>query len=210
MKKLILATNNRHKIAEIREILEGLDVDIYSAADFEDFPEIVETGATLEQNAILKARSVWNKYRLPCLADDTGLEVAWLDGAPGVYSARFDGPGCTYDDNNRKLLGLLEGVGIEKRAAVFKTVIAFVDENGAACAVEGTLEGHIGFEPRGKHGFGYDPVFVVGDRTLAEMTPEEKNSISHRSLALRKIRPIILKAFSNADSSGVESSDPTH
>jgi len=210
MKKLILATNNRHKIAEIREILEGLDVDIYSAADFEDFPEIVETGATLEQNAILKARSVWNKYRLPCLADDTGLEVAWLDGAPGVYSARFAGPGCTYDDNNRKLLGLLEGVGIEKRAAVFKTVIAFVDENGAACAVEGTLEGHIGFEPRGKHGFGYDPVFVVGDRTLAEMTPEEKNSISHRSLALRKIRPIILKAFSNADSSGVESSDPTH
>jgi len=209
MKKLILATNNSHKIAEIREILAGADLEILSAADFDDFPTIEENGETLEENAALKAETVWKRYGLPCLADDTGLDVAYLDGAPGVYSARFAGPGCSYDDNNRKLLRLLGIIGIEKRAAVFKTVIAFVDEKGAVCTVEGTLEGYIGFEPRGQYGFGYDPLFVVGDKTLAEMNPDEKNSVSHRSIALRKIRPIILKAFSGADTNSVGSSDPT-
>lgn len=201
MNRLILATNNRHKIAEISRILQGIDVAIFSADDFDDFPQIEEIGETLEENAILKAKTVWEKYRLPCLADDTGLEVAYLNGAPGVYSSRFAGPGCTYDDNNRKLLQMLEGINAEKRTAIFRIVMAFADENGIVSAVEGTLEGRIAFEPRGKHGFGYDPVFLVGERTLAEMTPDEKNSISHRGEALKRIKPIILMAFSVSERS---------
>jgi len=195
-KKLVLATNNIHKVTEIQEILEGLAIEIRSASDYDDFPQIEETGGTLEENAFLKATAVWKKYRLPSLADDTGLEVERLDGAPGVYSARFAGPGCSFADNNRKLLGLMEGLSIGQRSAVFKTVIAFVDKAGKSYAVEGSLKGQIGFEARGQYGFGYDPIFVVGGRTLAEMTPEEKNRISHRSEALRRIRPIIIRAFS--------------
>jgi XTP/dITP diphosphohydrolase len=198
-KKLILATNNRHKISEIREMLSGVELQILTSSDFKDFPDVEETGETLEKNAVLKAIAIWEKYGLPCLADDTGLEVRYLEGAPGVYSARFAGPGCSYDDNNRKLLGLLENVERNKRAAVFRTVIAFVDGAGKIHVVEGTIEGRIAFEPRGKHGFGYDPVFEVRDRTLAEMTPKEKNSVSHRGLALQKIKPILLRAFSNID-----------
>ena len=196
MRKLILATNNKHKISEIKEILRGIDLQMYSAADFDDFPDVEETGETLEENALLKAKAIWDKYGLPCLADDTGLEVAHLNGAPGVYSARFAGDGCSFDDNNRKLLGMLRGVPREKRAAIFKTVIAFVDVKGRARTVEGTLAGYIGFETRGIYGFGYDPVFMVGDRTLAELTPKEKNRISHRSAALKKIKPIIIDALS--------------
>lgn len=196
MRKLILATNNKHKISEIKEILRGIDLQTFSAADFDDFPDVEETGETLEENALIKAKTIWNKYGLPCLADDTGLEVSHLNGAPGVYSARFAGDGCSFDDNNRKLLGMLRGVPREKRTAIFKTVIAFVDDKGRARTVEGTLAGYIGFETRGAYGFGYDPVFMVGNRTLAELTPKEKNKISHRSAALKKIKPIIIEAFS--------------
>jgi len=195
-KRLVLATNNIHKVTEIQEILEGLAIEIRSASDFHDFPKVEEIGKTLEENAILKATAVWQKYGFPSLADDTGLEVDYLGGAPGVYSARFAGPECSFDDNNRKLLGLLKGVGQEKRTAVFKTAIAFADGMGTIHTVEGTLEGYIGFEARGNFGFGYDPIFVVGRRTLAELTPVEKHRISHRSAALRRIKPIIVKAFS--------------
>ncbi len=210
MKRLILATNNRHKIAEISDILKGLNLKILSASDFDDFPDVEETGITLEDNARLKAMAVWGTYGIACLADDTGLEVAHLNGAPGVYSARFAGDGCSFDDNNRKILGLLDGVPLEKRAAVFKTAIAFIDENGEGHTVEGTLAGYIGFKTRGTYGFGYDPVFMVGGRTLAELTPDEKNRISHRSAALKKIEPIIIEAFSCPNNRGVGSSDPTH
>ena len=196
-KQLILATNNKDKIFEISKILEGLDIEILSAGDFDDFPDVEETGETLLENAVMKAKSVFEKYGLPCVADDTGLEVDYLNGEPGVRSARFAGEGCSYADNNKKLLKLLEGVPSEKRSARFKTVIAFADFEGKIHTVEGVLKGIIGLEPKGGYGFGYDPLFTVADRgmRLAEMPPEEKNRISHRGRALEKIRPIILRAF---------------
>jgi XTP/dITP diphosphohydrolase len=198
MNKLLLATNNRHKIVEIKEILEGIELEILSASDFDDFPEVEETGKTLAENAILKARTIWDRYRLPCLADDTGLEVDYLHGAPGVYSSRFAGEGCSYDDNVNKLLSMLEGVPPADRTAMFKTVIAFADARGEIHMVEGVLEGIIGSEPKGTFGFGYDPVFIVSGMNvaLAELPLEEKNKISHRGRALARIKPIIKKAFS--------------
>jgi len=196
-RKLILATNNKDKIFEISKILDGLDIEILTAGDLDDFPDVEETGATLADNAILKAMSVYKKYGIPCVADDTGLEVDYLGGAPGVISARFAGEGCTYDDNNEKLLRMLQGVPTEKRCARFKTVIAFADSEGKIHTVEGVLAGIIAEDRKGKYGFGYDPVFVVPERgvRLAELAPEEKNRISHRGRALEKIRPIILEAF---------------
>lgn len=196
-KKLILATNNKDKIFEISRILRGLDIEILSAGDFDDFPEVEETGETLVENATLKARSVYERYGLPCVADDTGLEVDYLDGRPGVISARFAGEGATYDDNNTKLLKLLDGVTSEKRSARFKTVIAFADFEGEIIAVEGVLEGFIGSERKGSYGFGYDPLFILPESGLhlAELPPDEKNKISHRARALEKIKPIIIEAF---------------
>lgn len=198
MNKLILATNNRDKIEEIKNILEDLDLEILSAADFDDFPEIEETGKTLAENAILKAETIRDRYGLPCLADDTGLEVDYLDGAPGIYSSRFAGERCSYEDNVNKLLSTLEGIPPAKRTARFKTVIAFADIDGKICTVDGVLEGIIGTEPKGAFGFGYDPVFVVEGMkvALAELSPAEKNRISHRGCALAGIKPIIIKAFS--------------
>lgn len=197
MKKLILATNNRHKISEMSAILDGLDIQILSANDIPDFPEIEETGETLADNATLKVQAVWEQYHLPTVADDTGLEVDYLDGAPGVYSARFAGPGCSFDDNNRKLLALLSDVPADKRTARFKTVIAFMDNSGVLHLVDGLLEGAIAESPRGVNGFGYDPVFIVSgtDKTLGEFNTAEKNKISHRGRALSKIRPIIIKTL---------------
>lgn len=208
MKKLILATNNRDKIEEIRSILADVELEILSASDFDDFPEVEETGKTLEENAILKAGAIRDRYRLPCLADDTGLEVDYLDGAPGIYSSRFAGEGCSYDDNVNKLLSMLEGIPQAKRTARFKTVIAFADARGEIHTVDGVLEGIIGVEPKGTFGFGYDPVFVVAGMNvaLAELSPAEKNRISHRGRALAGIKPIIIKALSR----GVGSSDPTN
>jgi XTP/dITP diphosphohydrolase len=201
MSKLILATNNVHKISEISDILAGVGIEILSARDLPDFPHIDEVGETLEENALIKARAVWHRYRLPAVADDTGLEVDYLDGAPGVYSARFAGPGCSYDDNNRKLLGLLERVPLEKRIAKFKTIIAFIDRAGREYAVEGTLEGRIATIPAGDNGFGYDPIFfaIEAGRTLAELPAAEKNRISHRSRALAEIRPILIHSLSGID-----------
>jgi XTP/dITP diphosphohydrolase len=197
MSQLILATNNQHKIAEISAILAGEDIEISSASDFDDFPHIKETGETLVENALLKARTVWDKYRLPALADDTGLEVDYIHGAPGVYSARFAGPTASFDDNNRRLLRLLEGVPDDLRTARFKTVIAFIDSQGNPHSVEGVLEGRIANQGAGDFGFGYDPIFVVEQtgRTLAQFPPREKNSISHRARALAKIQPIVLRAL---------------
>jgi XTP/dITP diphosphohydrolase len=195
MSKLIIATNNIHKISEISAILSGSGIDILSARDFPDFPQIEETGETLAENALLKAQAVWEKYRLPSVADDTGLEVDYLHGAPGVYSARFAGPNCTYDDNNNRLLELLRDVPFEFRTARFKTVIAFFDKAGEGNQAEGILDGHIGTEPAGDYGFGYDPIFLVEGtgRTLAQFPPQQKNQISHRGRALAAIRPIILR-----------------
>jgi XTP/dITP diphosphohydrolase len=187
--ELILATNNRHKIAELTALLEGAGVTILTKADFPDFPEIEETANTLAQNALEKSRTIFRKYGIPAVADDTGLEVDCLGGAPGVYSARYAGEGCTFADNNRKLLHELEDVPVERRRARFVTVIAVTYADGEIC-LEGDVHGYIATEPRGDSGFGYDPVFVYQPlgKTFAEIGPKAKNAISHRAVALGKFK----------------------
>jgi len=192
--KLVLATNNKDKIREMKNLLEDLPVEIMTSKDFNDFPEIEETGTTLEENAILKAEGIFRVTGLPSLADDSGLEVDYLDGAPGVYSSRYAGPGCTYDDNNRKLLAEMTGVPRERRAARFRCVIAICFAEGDTQIVEGKAEGYITEEKStATHGFGYDPVFFYPPhgKTFAELTLDEKNKISHRGLALRAAKEIL-------------------
>ena len=194
---LIIATNNRDKLVEIKDILEHTDIEILSAADFDDFPDVEETGATLEENALLKARAVWDKYHLPCVADDTGLEVDCLDGAPGVFSSRYAGENATYDDNCRKLLSEVSKASSTNRAARFRTVMAFIDSEGVSHTADGIIEGEIIDTKRGNNGFGYDPVFLEPSRgkTLAELDASEKNKISHRHNALVNILPVIIEKF---------------
>ena len=193
MSKLIIATNNKDKLKEFKHILRDTGIEILAAADFTDFPDVEETGSTLEENALLKARAVYDKYRLPCVADDTGLEVDCLDGEPGVYSSRYAGEDASYDDNCRKLLSVIALEPLDNRKARFRTVMAFIDKQGQAHTAEGIIEGEIIDQKRGHNGFGYDPVFLVPDlgKTLAELSPDQKNKISHRHNALINILPII-------------------
>ncbi|MEP0828747.1 MAG: XTP/dITP diphosphatase [bacterium] len=192
--QLLLATRNKDKIKEIRQALADLPLTILTSDDFLDFPDIEETGATLEENAILKAKGIYQHSGFPSLADDSGLEVDYLKGAPGVYSSRFAGPGCTYDDNNRKLLQELKGVPAEKRTARFRTVIAIAWSISDIDVVEGRVEGVIAAEKAGNSGFGYDPVFYYPPvaKTFAQMTLEEKNAVSHRGRALLAARGKII------------------
>lgn len=185
MDKLVFATNNPHKLEEVRAIL-GSDVEVLSLRDIGCAADIPETADTLEGNALLKARFVASRYGVDCFADDTGLEVAALDGAPGVYSARFAGPGCTPADNVRKLLGLMQDA--DDRSARFRTVVALI-RGGKEYCFEGMVGGTIARTPAGCGGFGYDPVFVPEgyDRTFAELPPAEKNRISHRARAVAKL-----------------------
>jgi len=191
--QLVLATHNKDKIREIKNLLEKLPIEIKTYLDFPDMPDINETGDTLEENAILKARGIAAYTGMAALADDSGLEVEALDGRPGVYSSRYAGPGCSYDDNNRKLLKELENVPSEKRAARFRTVIAIAWDKDKVETVEGRAEGIIIETKKGVSGFGYDPVFYYppAGKTFAEMTLDEKNSVSHRGLALLKARDLI-------------------
>lgn len=185
MKKIVFATNNKHKLEEIRKITNGT-LQILSLSDIHCTEEIEENGVTLEENALLKARFVKEKYGYDCFADDTGLEVETLDGAPGVYSARYAGEACNPVDNMRKLLTVLQGV--ENRNARFRTVIALLID-GEEHLFEGIVKGKIIEEKRGKAGFGYDPVFMPDEykQTFAELGNEVKNQISHRALATRKL-----------------------
>ncbi len=190
----MLATNNRHKAAELQALLSDVGVKLRTLAEFPDAPEVVEDGTTCEANAIKKATAIANHTGLPAMADDTGLMVEALGGRPGVYAARYAGEQATYEDNCRKLLGELQGVPVAKRGARFVTVVAFVPRPDAqAQVVEGALDGVIAEQPAGTYGFGYDPVFVVPElgKTLAQLTSEEKNRISHRARALAKVREIL-------------------
>lgn len=182
--RLVVASKNPDKIAEIEEVLGGLGLvsEVVQGLDWDD---VEETGDTLEANALLKAHAVVKATGLPVIADDTGLEVAALDGKPGVHTARFAGPEATYEDNVNLMLETLEGV--EDRSACFKTVVALVFPDGVEVLAEGSLEGTIVGERRGERGFGYDPVFEVDGRTLSEMSAEEKNELSHRARALRAL-----------------------
>jgi len=185
--RLVLATRNRHKVEEISTLLTGLPVEILSFHDMPGLPEVVEDGATLEENAIKKAEAVARATGLPSLADDTGLEVEALDGAPGVFSARYAGPEGDYEANNTRLLAELGDTPAAARRARFRCVVALAMPGRETRVVEGRTEGTIIETPRGSSGFGYDPLFVPDghERTYAEMTGDEKNAISHRGKAVR-------------------------
>lgn len=191
--KLLLATGNAHKARELSAMLAGSGLELKTLADFPEVPAVVEDGRTLIENAVKKAVEPAMRTGLWTLADDTGLEVEALDGRPGVYSARYAGPECDFAANCRKVLGELEGVPGPRRAAVFRTVVALASPDGRAQVREGRLEGRIASSPVGKNGFGYDPVFFVPDegRTLAQLSDEEKNALSHRALALKAMLPVL-------------------
>ncbi|MCD5409013.1 RdgB/HAM1 family non-canonical purine NTP pyrophosphatase [Candidatus Bipolaricaulota bacterium] len=189
--KVLIGTRNPHKLEEIRRILGDIPGIEWLTFREHPFPEVEETGTTLEENARLKAVSTAQATGLPTLAEDSGLEVAALGGAPGVLSSRFAGVEKDYRANNEKLLELLSGE--ENRRARFRAVAALALPDGRSWLTEGILEGEIATSPRGAHGFGYDPLFIpVGEtRTLAELSPEEKDRISHRRRALERLRPLL-------------------
>ncbi|MFZ5516857.1 MAG: XTP/dITP diphosphatase [Candidatus Zhuqueibacterota bacterium] len=190
--KIVLATRNRDKLREIQEIFKSLPLEIITMDYYPNIPEVIEDGATLEQNAIKKASEVHNATGLLAVADDTGLEVDYLDGRPGVYSSRFAGENASYDDNVNKLLATMQGVPDEKRLARFRCVISIIG-NGIHELVEGSCPGVILTGKRGSGGFGYDPVFFVPryNQTFAEMSLALKNEISHRGQALRLAKAVL-------------------
>jgi XTP/dITP diphosphohydrolase len=197
--RLVLATRNAHKVTEIARLLDGTGVEAVPADAVPGAPEVEEDRPTLEGNAAKKAETLARFAKSWALADDTGLEVDALGGAPGVYSARYAGEGCSYEDNCRKLLAAMQGIPEGKRGARFRTVMALSSPEGKTQMMDGSLEGTIAAAPRGNNGFGYDPVFVLKDgRTLAELGTKEKNDISHRGTALRKILPVIVKSLAVA------------
>ena len=195
MKSLVVATRNRGKLKEIWAFLDGLVDTVTCVADFEGFPEIVEDGATFEENALKKAREAMRFTGLPALADDSGLVVDALDGRPGVYSARFAGDGADDAANNRKLLAELDVVPHGLRQCAFVCSMAFVMPDGGEQIFTGRVGGRILDHGQGDGGFGYDPLFLVDgfDRSMAELSIEEKNRISHRGQALRQFREFLGK-----------------
>lgn len=191
--KIVLATANRDKIHELKHALEGLPLSILTRDDFPGLPEVIEDGSTLDENARKKALALCKATGLPAIADDTGLEVDALDGEPGVRSSRFAGEDVTYSENVAELLRRMEGVPEAERTARFRCVLALVEPSGAETFVEGACDGTILTAPRGDGGFGYDPVFLVPSmkKTFAELTTEEKNRISHRGLAVQRMRKVL-------------------
>jgi XTP/dITP diphosphohydrolase len=187
--RLVVATKNPDKLVEVRAVL-GSAVPSVVLVDGLEWPDVDETGDTLEANALLKADAVLAATGIAAVADDTGLEVDALDGEPGVHTARFAGPAATYADNRAALLRALSGR--EDRTARFRTVIALVTPDGGRHTVEGVLEGSIATAERGSQGFGYDPIFEVDGRTLAEIGLDEKNRISHRARALRALVDLLV------------------
>ncbi|OAN62996.1 non-canonical purine NTP pyrophosphatase, RdgB/HAM1 family [Balneola sp. EhC07] len=185
MDKLILASRNKNKIEEMKQLVAHLGIDVFSALDFPDLEEVEEDKPTLEGNALKKARYVNQQTGIPALSDDTGLEVEALDGAPGVYSARYAGENASYQDNVLKLLEALKGK--ENRAAQFRTVVALVDGD-QEWTFEGVCKGKIIEDQIGKKGFGYDPIFMPNEfaETFAQMDPNIKNLISHRGKAVQR------------------------
>ena len=193
MKKLVVATRNPHKVRELSELLAGEGVELVSLADFPGAPAVAETGEDFRENAVSKALAAARHTGLTALADDSGLEVDALDGAPGVRSARFAGPEATDAANNRKLLELLAGVPREGRRARFRCVLALADPDGTVETVEGRCEGRIAEAPRGQGGFGYDPLFEEPQTglTFAEMDSRTKHRYSHRARAAEALKPLL-------------------
>jgi XTP/dITP diphosphohydrolase len=191
--ELFLATRNEGKIREIRELLKGCNTRIISLRDYPDAPEVVENGQSYRDNALKKARFFARWMGKLTLADDSGLEVDYLKGKPGVFSARYAGEVANDRENIRRVLRELEGISPPKRGAVFRCVMALVAPWGDEEVVEGECRGWIGLEERGEKGFGYDPIFVIPryGKTVAELTLAEKNRLSHRGKALKKLIKIL-------------------
>lgn len=193
--KIIFATGNENKLREIRQITENMGIEIVSMKDAGYYTEVEETGTTFEENAYLKASAIAKKCNLPTLADDSGLEIDYLNKEPGIYSSRFMGEDTPHSVKNAELLRRMEGVPDEKRTARFVCAICFVRPDGSSETVRATMEGRVAYKSAGKNGFGYDPIFFLPERgcTSAELSPEEKNAISHRGKALRMMRDILEK-----------------
>lgn len=203
-RKLVIASRNPGKVAEMRRFLEGLGIVVLGLDAFPNIPEVQEDGSTFTENSLKKARAVAAYTGLPAIADDSGLEVDALAGQPGVYSARFAGPGATDEQNNRKLLEDMAGIPPNERSARYRTVISLVVPEGyfdhspyIEETVEGVVDGVIASKPRGASGFGYDPVFHVPEvgKTFAELSTEEREVFSHRFRALRQLRPLLEEIF---------------
>lgn len=191
MRKIVLATNNKNKLREVREILTPLGITVLSQQEAGTSVNPEENGTTFAANAEIKARAVHAETGLPVIADDSGLCVDVLDGAPGVYSARFAPEGEVCD----KLLSVMAEVPQEQRSAKFVSAIALIDEYGSLTVCEGECHGMIGYEKRGTNGFGYDPVFMYGDRSFAELSADEKNAVSHRANALKKLYDVLKERY---------------
>ena len=187
MKTIILASNNKNKLNEITEKVKGIDIKIISQSEAGYDIEVEETGKTFEENAILKAEAIYKISNMPVIAEDSGLEIDYLNGEPGVYTKRYAGENATSQDKIEKVLRLLENVEESKRTARFKCVICYIDKEGKKHIFKGSCEGKITYEPYGTTGFAYDPIFLYNTKTFAQMTSNEKNEISHRGKAVSKL-----------------------
>lgn len=189
--KLVMATNNKNKLREVREILSPLGIEVLSQREAGADTNPDENGSNFSENAYIKAKSVYDIVKLPVMADDSGLCVDCLGGKPGVYSARYapEGQEC------EKLLDELKDIPESERTAKFVCVISFIDENGENNFVSGECHGKIGFEKRGSNGFGYDPIFMYGEKSFAEISSEEKNKVSHRAEALKSLYKLLNERY---------------
>jgi XTP/dITP diphosphohydrolase len=188
MKKIIFASNNKGKIREVKEILSPLGFDVISQKEAGFDFEAEETGTTFAENSAIKAHALFEKSKSAVIADDSGLCIDALDGQPGVYSSRFAGENATDEEKYLYVLEKMKDVPDEKRTARFVCNICYIDEEGNEKHIEGKCEGKIAKEPKGENGFGYDPIFVVGDKSMAQLTEAEKNKISHRGNALKGLK----------------------
>jgi XTP/dITP diphosphohydrolase len=197
--KILIATNNRHKVEEIKEILRDTNILLLTLSDLNINIEVEEDKDTLEGNALKKAEEMFRIAKMPTIADDTGLFVDALNGEPGVYSSRYAGENATYDDNCNKLLESMTGIPVGERSAYFKTVVCFYESENNYKLFEGICNGSIDTTKRGVKGFGYDPLFIPEgfDKTYAEMDEKEKNAISHRGKAFKKSGEYIRNKFLN-------------
>lgn len=191
MSKIIIASNNKGKIKEISEILKPVGFDVISLKDAGIDIDVEENGTTFKENALIKARAIYDMTKTAVIADDSGLTVDYLNGAPGVFSHRYGGENATDSEKNQKLLGELSGVSDEKRTAAFECVICYIDMDGNEQFAHGRCEGKIGYEPKGENGFGYDPIFMYGDKSFAEISADEKNNVSHRANALKRLSELL-------------------
>ena len=198
--KVVIATHNKDKLKELKKGLSNLSIDLMDLSSFPEVGEIIEDGKTLKENALIKAKTVFDITGIPAIADDTGLEVDAIGGKPGIYTARFAGENCTYIDNVNKMLSVMKNIKESNRGASFKTIMAFYDGKRELFS-EGVVKGLITKEKKGLGGFGYDPIFYVVEegKTFAEMTIEKKNIISHRGRAIQNLMPILTSYFKSSN-----------